>query len=202
MESVKSILIIDGQRLALDLIANLLACDEAFNVAGKLAGAALAEGFLSDNGNVDLILSDTGIIGRIESIKRSYPGIKIVVTSESADIGPGVLAKAAGADSFVYKNISAEELIGTLKRTLCGYSVFPSTANADNAFSRLDPKELQIVRMLCGGLDKKAIAGRIGVSESTVKTRIGKILKKTGFTATARLTVYALNCGLVIPEAK
>lgn len=120
MKSTVNILVIDKSRLFLGGIVELFSKDKVFNVAGKLTDAALAMDFLADNGGVNLILSDAGIFEYIAPIKRSYPKIKIVVWGESTETALATRAHAAGADSFVSKNISVEELKEIIAATLGG----------------------------------------------------------------------------------
>ena len=120
-----SILIIDRRRLSLDATASAVAANPSFNVAGKLTNAALAEGFLADNGNIDLILSDTRILNFIAPIKKAYPQIKIVVSGRTPDAASAKFAEAAGANTFIYKSVSPDNLRYFIAITLLGYNSFP-----------------------------------------------------------------------------
>lgn len=201
------ILVIEDQKIVLDGIASMISQDKEYKIAGKLSDASNVETFLAEN-EVDLILSDictengTNFLDHIEAVKKSYPDIKIIVMTGLPEISFVNRAKAAGADSFVYKNISTEELLSLIKSTLGGYNTFPNQLKSDHAFGDLSEQEIQILRLLCDGRDRATIAKTLYLSEGTLKTYIHNILQKTGFTSIAQLAVFAVSNGFIVPKGK
>jgi len=199
------ILIIEDQKIVLDGIANTISMDKSFKVVGKLTDAALAFDFVK-NTSVDLILSDIctenghNFLECIEPIKRSFPEMKIIVMTGLPEISFVERAKLAGADSFVYKNISSHELISALKSTLDGYTMFPNQSKADHSFGDLNQQETTILRLVCEGLDRKNIATKLCLTENSVKAYITNILSKTGFTSIAQLAIFAVSNGFIFPR--
>ena len=63
----------------------------------------------------------------------------------------------------------------------------------------LSPREREIVRLLAGGCDRRAIAERLGLGERTVKTHQNSAMLKTGARSVAGLVRYALRNGIVEP---
>jgi DNA-binding NarL/FixJ family response regulator len=61
----------------------------------------------------------------------------------------------------------------------------------------LTPRELEIVRMVAGGLRNRAIADRLCISEGTVKIHLHNIYEKLEVDGRVELTVYAHGRGLV-----
>ena len=104
-------------------------------------------------------------------------------------------AKKEGADSFIYKNTSLEETKQVIVSTYRGYSVFPSEKISDeNRFLlNLSAKEMEVLRYVCEGYDRKEIAEAMFNSENTIKSYIRSILNKTGYDSIAKLAIYAVS---------
>ena len=110
-------------------------------------------------------------------------------------------AKLAGADSFVYKNVGIEELLGIIRSTANGYSTFPNaTQSIFSDASALNETEISILRLVCEAKTRKEIAAELYLSEGTVKRHISKILAKTGYDSILRLAVHAVSQGLIVPK--
>ena len=110
-------------------------------------------------------------------------------------------ARAAHVDSFVYKNVSTEELLYIVRSTMDGYSTYPHAQ--DNLFSdtaSLSETEINILRLVCETKTRKEIAAELYMSEGTVKRHISEILAKTGYDNVLRLAVHAVSNGLIVPR--
>ena len=110
-------------------------------------------------------------------------------------------SRKVGVDSFVYKNISTEELISVIKNTYSGYSVYPTSDRVGNMLlSNLSKNEISIIRLCCNGKEKDEICSTLSLSRSALKSHISQILQKTGFPSMSRITEYAVSVGLIFPE--
>jgi DNA-binding NarL/FixJ family response regulator len=67
------------------------------------------------------------------------------------------------------------------------------------ALAELTPREREVLVEVAGGLANDEIAGRLYLSESTVKTHVSRVLMKTGSRDRAQLVVLAYEAGLVRP---
>ena len=65
--------------------------------------------------------------------------------------------------------------------------------------TRLTPREREVVRLIGTGLSNEEIAGRLYVSQSTVKTHAGRAMMKLSARDRAQLVVAAYEAGLVQP---
>ena len=63
----------------------------------------------------------------------------------------------------------------------------------------LSPREREVLQLLAGGCDRRAIAERLGLGERTVKAHQDSAMLKTGARSVAGLVRYALRNGLVEP---
>src|SRR6478736_1103258 len=64
-----------------------------------------------------------------------------------------------------------------------GYLVAPERHTGDEELGEpLTPRELEVLEQLAAGLSNKAIAGRLGISDQTVKFHVASITGKLGVT--------------------
>ena len=139
-----------------------------------------------------------------EQIKRKHPKIKIILTTSAVETTWEDKAKAAGIDSFWYKEYENESLIDLMDRTMAGESVYPDDP-PQVSFGRvtradLTERELDILRGLTESLSNDEIAQRLHISPNTVKRHIQNIMEKTGFDSRLELAMNAKFLGLVVSE--
>ena len=124
------VLIVEDQKMIRESLENLVAQADDLSPAGSLSCAALAEQYCM-RGNIDLILMDvctendeSGFVAA-EKIKKRFPSIKIIIITSMLDYSYLDKARKAGAESIWFKDVSAEELLSVIKRTIDGESVYP-----------------------------------------------------------------------------
>ena len=127
--SPKKILIVEDMSILLDGLVQAIDSDPDFEVAGKIRDASQVLDFLSSH-PIDLLLTDIrtdngeNALNYLGEIHQAHPDMKIVVMTGVPELSYQERAKSLGADSFVYKNISHEELLTTLHHTLQGEQAF------------------------------------------------------------------------------
>lgn len=65
--------------------------------------------------------------------------------------------------------------------------------------SRLTAREVEVLRMVGRGLSNADIAGRLTVSEATVKTHLNRAMSKLDLSSRAQAVVVAYESGLITP---
>jgi len=65
--------------------------------------------------------------------------------------------------------------------------------------TRLTPRELEVLQLICDGLSNRQIATKLQVSANTIGVHRANIMNALGVHKTAELVVYALQNGLVNP---
>jgi two-component system nitrate/nitrite response regulator NarL len=113
-----------------------------------------------------------------------------------------------GADGYLLRDISAEALIQTLRGVVRGEAAVPRAlvhllVNAlrigtlgsagDDLVARLSPRERDVLTEIARSRSNAEIAGRLGLKESTVKTHVSNILRKSGVRSRFALQTTALT---------
>ncbi len=203
-----NILICEDQSILLDGLVLSLSKEKSFDIVATLTDAKDILPTLK-NKKIDLVLSDiitknkNNVLEYIEQIKKEFPEMKIVVITGFPDISFMEKAKKVGVNSFIYKNISTNELINVIKNTSIGYSIFPNEEKTkDLILTSLTETELKILRLYCCGKEREDIAKELFMSNSSLKSHITQILQKTGFPSLARVAIYAVSNSLILPDTK
>ncbi|TNY35283.1 response regulator transcription factor [Thermomonospora catenispora] len=121
----------------------------------------------------------------------------------------------AGAAGFLLKDAGPPQLIEAIRAVHSGDAVVaPSTTRrlldrfavhlpdteqqaAQGALATLTSREREVLHLVARGLSNAEIAGRLYVSEATVKTHVGRILTKLGLRDRVQAVVFAYETGLV-----
>jgi DNA-binding NarL/FixJ family response regulator len=121
-------------------------------------------------------------------------------------------ALRAGASGFLLKDVEPRELVDAIRVVASGNALLGSTvtrrlldhfAAAEEisapSLDSLTDRELEILRLLAGGLSNAEIADRLVVSETTVKSHVSSVLRKLGVRDRVQAVIAAYDAGLVRP---
>jgi DNA-binding NarL/FixJ family response regulator len=123
-------------------------------------------------------------------------------------------ALTAGASGFLLKDVTPEHLVAAVRLVRSGDALLAPAitrrlverfARRDSApavhgdLAALTPRELEVLRLLAQGLSNAELAGRLHLSEATVKTHVARILAKLGLRDRVQAVVVAYRSGLVSP---
>jgi len=126
-------------------------------------------------------------------------------------------ALKAGASGFLLKDAPEGQLLAAIRTVVEGVALFapevtrqlvdtlarprpPASTPAELA--ALTPRELQVLRLVAGGLSNLEVAHELHLTESTVKTHVARILAKLGLTSRTQAVVVAYESGLIIPRIR
>ncbi|OWQ88447.1 hypothetical protein CDN99_16450 [Roseateles aquatilis] len=124
-----------------------------------------------------------------------------LVVSPAMNGGRVRLAMSAGVLGYVHASCSLEELCDAALAVAAGRRYLCRTAAASVAEGwlgdALTPRERDVLRMLCLGLDNKSIGLRLGVAAGTVKTHVKTLLQKLDARSRTQAATEALRRGLL-----
>ena len=161
----------------------------------------------------DLILMDIDMpimsgIQATREIKRLFPDIKIIIISMHNE--KGIIKKVLneGADGYLIKNSTKDEVIDAIDRVLSGEKYFSDDVlnimenkdtNQDDIgiINQLTQREIEIIENVALGLTNKEIAEKLFISHRTVDTHRTNIMKKIDVTNVAGLIRFAFSHKLI-----
>jgi len=120
-------------------------------------------------------------------------------------------ALRAGADGYVVKRDSTEDLLTAIQRVSSGQTHFsPSAAehllemalgreSARSDGATLSKREREVLRMVAEGMSNKEIALALGLSVRTVDSHRAKLMDKLGIHKVSELVRYAIREGILNP---
>ena len=167
----------------------------------------------------DLLLTDLSMPKKngteaISEIKKRLPDVKCLVLTMHTSEEHVRMALNAGADGYVLKDDSHEELLTAIKTVLSGktylspsicgnvVSGYLKSATADkpvSAWELLTRREKEIIKLIAEGNRSKDIAEQLSISIKTVEKHRSNLMKKLDLHSVSSLTNYAMKNGLVNP---
>ncbi|WP_268255960.1 response regulator transcription factor [Streptomyces mashuensis] len=213
------VLIADDQpmvRMGLALILRTAAGIEVVGEAGDGAAAVRLAGDLRP----DVVLMDIRmpVMDGVEATRRlaaEQPGCRVLALS-TFDMDEYVVdALRAGACGFLPKDVTAEHLTAAVRTVAEGEAVVaprlltrliatfvgaPPAATpqpAPSVLQDLTPREVEVLRLLAGGLDNTEIAQTLLISVSTVKKHVANLFAKLEVRDRAQAVIAAYESGLV-----
>ena len=203
------VLVVDDLHISRSFFEMYVRSSPRYTLAGSLSAAAEAVSFCEQNA-VDLVLMDVmmraGMDGltAAKQLKARFPAIKIILCTSAAEATWEERARQAGAESFWYKEYSAQTLLEVMDRTVAGESVYPDQAPdvpfGNTTRANLTERELDVLRELTSGYTNEEIAGRLGITVNTVRYHIQNMLNKTGFENRLDLAINAKALWLVVSD--
>lgn len=140
--------------------------------------------------------SDVDGLELARCMRRELPETEVVLYTGVDELGLAAKAFAAGAKGVVSKGDRSGDLLTAVVLASRGRT-YTSPAFAARASSRdfeeLSPKQLNALRLLAQGLERRAIAEKMGIGEETVKTHLSEVRRKLG----ARTSAQAVAIGLI-----
>jgi len=212
-------LVADDQALVRGGLCAMLECQDGIEVVGEAAdGAEAVEQSLPRRPDVVLMDIRMPRVDGIEATRRLVAGANAprILILTTFDVDEYVYeAMRAGAAGFLLKDAAPAKLAEGIRTVAAGEALLapsvtrrlvehfvrrPSPAAADGTrFGELTSRELDVLRQIARGLSNAEIAGRLFLSEATVKTHVTRILAKLGLRGRVQAVVLAYESGLVEP---
>lgn len=186
-----SVLIVEDQRMPRENMEHLVEGSGRYRRVASLSTAEMA-------------LAQCARHAVAAEIKARYPETKVIIITSMVEESYLKRAKAAGAESFWYKDVSPESLLEVMDRTMAGESLYPDrtpeTRLGQVSSTQLTPREIEVLRLVCEGLEYEEIAAELGISSRTVKRFVSSLLEKTGYSNRTRLAIAVTKKNFILPH--
>ena len=148
-----------------------------------------------------LRLPDSCAIDDLDNYFIQDPKAKIIVLAEHAGDAEITKALRKGAAGYICKDVSPGELVTAIRTVANGRKYIPEDIarilSENLGQEDLTPAEVNVLRMIVGGMSNKEIAFTLDVSENTVKTHVKNIFDKIGVSDRTSAATTAIKRGLV-----
>ncbi len=213
------ILLADDERLVRAGFRMILKDEHDLEVVGEAAdGLEAVEG--ATKLHPDVVLMDIRMpdLDGLEATRRILAGPDPrprVIVLTTFDLDEYVYeALRVGASGFLLKDAPEDQLVAAIRVAADGGSMFApsvtrrlveefarrsSRREAPPGLAELTPRELEVLRLIAGGLSNHEIAAKLVVSEHTAKTHVAHILQKLNLRDRVQAVVLAYETELVVP---
>ncbi|MGH3079130.1 MAG: response regulator [Gaiellaceae bacterium] len=166
----------------------------------------------------DLVLMDVGMspcngLEATRVIKTELPDVKVIIVTVSEDDQDLFEAVKSGAEGYLLKGMSEEELSSTLEKISAGEPALPPALavkildefarmgreGAGKAFGpedELTDREREVLRLVADGATNREIGSQLYISENTVSFHMKNILAKLHLKNRAQAAAFAIRAGL------
>ena len=217
MAEAVRVLLADDQRLMREGLRTLLELEPGLVVAGEAGNGAEALARYAEL-RPDVVLMDVRmpVLDGVEATRRlcaEFPGARVIILTTFDDDEYVFEGLRAGALGYLLKDVSIQELAEAIRTVVAGgVLIQPSVARKVVAeFARLHPtapshtglaealseREVEILRLLAGGLTNREIAERLFLAEGTVKNYVTNILGKIGARDRTQAALRGRELGLL-----
>jgi DNA-binding NarL/FixJ family response regulator len=202
-----TVLLVDDHALVRRGFRRLLEDDDSLAVVGEASDGEEAIRLVDELKPqvvvMDAAMPGTGGLAATRAILARHPDAAILMLSMHSEETLVGQALDAGAKGYILKNALDLDLAAAVKRVAAGEQVLdPAVVKPESRAgerTRLSPRELEVLQLICDGLSNREIAGKLGLSVNTVAVHRANIMNTLGVHKTAELVVYAIQNGLVNP---
>ncbi len=210
MSDTVKVVIIDDHKLVTDCIGLFLKGAKDVEVIGVAHSGKEALTMLKNNDPqvllVDISMPEMSGIELTEAVKKKHPTLKILILSMHSDYNNISDAIDAGADGYVPKDVSSEELVEAILTVSKGKNYFHSTISDeivknyatkrqqnDNILPQLTKRELEVLQIFAEGFNNSEIADKLFLSVRTIESHKNHILQKTNMKNSVELIKFAIK---------
>lgn len=219
------VFIVDDEVLVRRAITVMLSAAPDLLVVGEASDGAAAVrrcDVLSQSAGLrpDVVLMDIKMpvldgIAATSALTREHPELRVIIVTTFGSEHSIVPALRAGAAGYVVKDAEPGELFAAIRDVRAGElalskhvtrglvdalradSAIPRSPEPEHIDHLLSEREVNVVRLLGEGLSNAEIAGRLHLSEATVKTHMGRVMSKWGVRDRVQVLIRAVSMSLV-----
>ena len=210
------VVLIDDNANHLRGIKELINLESSYDVVGTTTSANLGINLIKKY-HPDVVLMDINMpekdgLQAIQTINKLNLQTKVIALSGYDDSDLIYRAMKLGAKGYVLKTMASVKLIDAIEEVAAGKIYLPSilstrvfeyfqttakeearTSEEENLLSSLTMRENEVLELLTEGINYKSIAGKLIISETTVKTHVNNIFQKLQVNDRTNAVLYALS---------
>lgn len=211
------VLLIDDNAEHLRGVKELITLESSYDVVATTTSANMGIN-LAKKYRPDVILMDVNMpekdgLQAIQELERLDLGVKAIALSAYDDADLIFRAMKLGAKGYILKTMASAQLIYAIDEVISGKIYLPTTLTSrffeyfqnsfkeetesteENLLTYLTAREEEVLDLLTQGNNYKGIAGKLFISETTVKTHVNNIFQKLQVNDRTQAVLYALNNG-------
>jgi len=214
------VVVVDDHPLLRDAVRMACEEDSRIQVVGE-AGNGNAALDACARLQPDVLVLDVGLPGIdgfevARRLKEQGSAVRILILTGMEDPSAVFESRRIGVDAFVEKQGTISDLPGAIRAVADGEWAFsPDQERRANqhlaalikwaretsrAISSLTPRELDVLRLISGGVTTRQTAARLKLSQRTVESHISKLYSKLGVRTRVQAVVQASRLGLLEPN--
>jgi DNA-binding NarL/FixJ family response regulator len=155
------------------------------------------------------LLNGIDVAARLQSMERPP---RVVILSMHTDESYILRALAAGAQAYLLKDATDEDLLPAIRTVATGKPFFSTKVSAvlvedyvrqlkarglSDTFELLTIREREVLQLLAEGRSNKEVAALLELALSTVETHRANLMQKLNLHSTAEIVLYAVRKGMI-----
>jgi len=216
MKDKHRIVLVEDHTILREGLRSLLHEHDNLEVIGEAAdgraGLRLALSKKPDLVLMDLSMPKMNGFEAIREIKKAEPAIKIIALTVHNTEEYILMTLQAGADGYVLKDTTHDELIMAVRQVLSGkrflspsvsgkiiegYLEGKKNMSSMSQFDGLTQREREVLKLIAEGYKNKDVANFLCISLKTVEKHRANLMRKLDLHNTSALTLYAVEKGIV-----
>ncbi len=212
------VLLVDDNAEHLRGVKELISLESSYDVVGTTTkasiGISLIKKYRPDIVLMDINMPEKDGLQAIQEIERLGLDTRVIALSGYDDSDLIFRAMKLGAKGYILKTMASAQLIYAIDKVASGKIYLPSAlssrffeyfqnsfkeeakaSDSENLLSYLTAREEEVLDLLTQGNNYKGIAGKLFISETTVKTHVNNIFQKLQVNDRTQAVLYALNNG-------
>lgn len=208
MENLIRILIADDHFVVRQGLTTLLINRNGMEVVGEAATGReaidLARALQPDVIIMDMMMPDVNGPQAIAVIRQENPNAQILVLTSFGEDKQVAAALQAGALGYLLKDSSPDDLFHAIRSVYRGNLVLPQKLALNLVHPRLNEptldqlteRETEVLKLVAQGQTNAEIAQTLCIGVTTVRTHVGNLLSKLGFSNRTQLALFAIEQNL------
>jgi DNA-binding NarL/FixJ family response regulator len=207
------VIIVDDHKMIREGIKQLLELNESISVVAMAADGVECISLLKSK-SADILLLDINMPNKngletLEEIKKNKINIKVIFLTVHNEVDYLLRAIEIGANGYILKDAGSDELVHAIEVVMNGESYIQPemipllnskmvVRNTDKEkIKTLTKREFEVLILLSEGMFNKEIAGKLNISERTVKNHISSIFRKIDVADRTQAAVFAIRNSLI-----